>query len=88
MALTVSEEIEWVREVVECAYLLEIISMFPPHQQRHVRLQLSNVLKGVISQRLIPRIEGTGRVAAVEAVTVLSPRVNSKYGKTVATIPK
>ncbi|MEE4254418.1 MAG: type IV pilus twitching motility protein PilT [Desulfuromusa sp.] len=45
-----------------------IISMFPPHQQRHVRLQLSNVIKGVISQRLIPRIEGTGRVAAVEVM--------------------
>jgi len=45
-----------------------IISMFPPHQQRHIRLQLSNVLKGVISQRLIPRIEGTGRVAAVEVM--------------------
>ncbi len=46
-----------------------IISMFPPHLQRHVRLQLSNVLRGVISQRLIPRIEGTGRVAAVEVMT-------------------
>lgn len=45
-----------------------IISMFPPHQQRHVRLQLSNVLKGVVSQRLVPRIEGTGRVAAVEVM--------------------
>lgn len=45
-----------------------IISMFPPHLQRHIRLQLSNVLKGVISQRLIPRIEGMGRVAAVEVM--------------------
>ena len=45
-----------------------IVSMFPPHQQRHIRLQLSNVLKGVISQRLIPRIEGKGRVAAVEVM--------------------
>jgi len=45
-----------------------IISMFPPHQQRHIRLQLANVLKGVISQRLIPRIEGQGRVAAVEVM--------------------
>ncbi len=45
-----------------------IISMFPPHQQRHVRLQLSNVLKGVVSQRLVPRAEGTGRVAAVEVM--------------------
>ncbi len=48
--------------------ITRIISMFPPHQQRHIRLQLSNVLKGVISQRLIPRIEGKGRVAAVEVM--------------------
>ena len=48
--------------------IMRIISMFPPHQQRHVRLQLSNILKGVISQRLIPRIEGNGRVAAVEVM--------------------
>ncbi len=45
-----------------------IVSMFPPHQQRHIRLQLSNVLKAVISQRLIPRVEGKGRVAAVEVM--------------------
>jgi len=48
--------------------ITRIISMFPPHQQRHVRMQLANVLKGVVSQRLIPRIEGTGRVAAVEVM--------------------
>ena len=54
--------------------ITRIISMFPPHQQRHIRLQLSNVLKGVISQRLIPRIEGKGRVAAVE-VMVSTARV-------------
>ncbi len=48
--------------------IARIISMFPPHQQRHIRLQLSNVLKGVISQRLIPRMEGSGRVAAVEVM--------------------
>ena len=48
--------------------ITRIISMYPPHQQRHVRLQLSNILKGVISQRLIPRIEGNGRVAAVEVM--------------------
>jgi twitching motility protein PilT len=45
-----------------------IVSMYPPHHQRHVRLQLSNVLKGVVSQRLIPRLEGKGRVAAVEVM--------------------
>ncbi|MEA3545295.1 MAG: type IV pilus twitching motility protein PilT [Thermodesulfobacteriota bacterium] len=48
--------------------ITRIISMFPPHQQHHVRMQLANVLKGVISQRLVPRIEGTGRVAAVEVM--------------------
>ena len=54
--------------------ITRIVSMFPPHQQRHVRLQLSGVLKGVISQRLIPRAEGKGRVAAVE-VMVSTARV-------------
>jgi len=48
--------------------ITRIISMFPPHQQRHIRMQLANVLKGVISQRLIPRIGGQGRVAAVEVM--------------------
>ena len=54
--------------------ITRIISMFPPHQQRHIRLQLSGVLKGVVSQRLIPRSEGKGRVAAVE-VMVSTARV-------------
>jgi twitching motility protein PilT len=43
-----------------------IISVFPPHQQKQVRLQLGAVLKGVVSQRLVPRADGKGRVAAVE----------------------
>lgn len=42
-----------------------IIDVFPPHQQQQVRSQLANVLLGVVSQRLIPKIGG-GRVAAVE----------------------
>jgi twitching motility protein PilT len=45
-----------------------IIAVFPPHQQRQVRLQLASVLKGVISQRLMPRMSGVGRVAAVEVM--------------------
>jgi len=48
--------------------IARIVSMFPPHHQRHIRMQLSNVLRAVISQRLIPRIEGKGRVAAVEVM--------------------
>ena len=44
-----------------------IISVFPPHQQKQVRLQLSSIIKAVISQRLVPTKTG-GRVAAVEVM--------------------
>jgi twitching motility protein PilT len=47
-----------------------IISVFPPHQQKQVRIQLASVLRGVISQRLVPRADGKGRVAAVEIMRV------------------
>ncbi len=43
-----------------------IISMFPPHQQKQIRIQLASVLKAIVSQRLIPRSTGKGRVPAVE----------------------
>ena len=39
-----------------------IIAVFPPHQQKQIRLQLAAVLKAVISQRLVPRADGQGRV--------------------------
>ena len=45
-----------------------IIAVFPPHQQRQVRLQLASVLKAAVSQRLIPRADATGRVPAVEVL--------------------
>jgi twitching motility protein PilT len=45
-----------------------IIAVFPPHQQKQVRLQLASVLKAVISQRLLPRIDGKGRAPAVEVM--------------------
>jgi twitching motility protein PilT len=51
-----------------------IISVFPPFQQRQVRIQLAAVLRGVISMRLVPRIDGKGRVPATE-VMVASARV-------------
>jgi twitching motility protein PilT len=51
-----------------------IISVFPPHQQKQVRLQLGSTLRAVISQRLVPRADGRGRVAAVE-VLVCNGRV-------------
>ncbi len=45
-----------------------IIAVFPPHQQEQVRIQLASVLRAVISQRLIPRIDGLSRVPAVEVL--------------------
>ncbi len=52
-----------------------IIDIFPPYQQNQVRLQLSMTLAGVISQRLLPRIEG-GRVAARE-IMINTPAVSN-----------
>src|SRR5499426_3329306 len=45
-----------------------IISVFPPHQQKQIRLQLASVLKAVVSQRLMPRADGKGRAPAVEVM--------------------
>jgi len=45
-----------------------IIVVFPPHQQKQIRLQLASVLKAVVSQRLMPRLDGHGRVPAVEVM--------------------
>lgn len=43
-----------------------IISVFEPHHQKQIRLQLASVLKAIISMRLIPKADGKGRVPAVE----------------------
>jgi twitching motility protein PilT len=45
-----------------------IISVFPPHHQKQIRIQLSQVLKAVISLRLVPRADGMGRVPAAEVL--------------------
>jgi twitching motility protein PilT len=45
-----------------------IIAVFPPHQQKQIRLQLAQVLKSVISLRLMPRADGKGRVPAAEVL--------------------
>jgi len=45
-----------------------IIDVFPPHQQDQIRTQLANVLEAVVSQQLIPKIDGRGRVAAFEVM--------------------
>ncbi|MFQ5663336.1 MAG: type IV pilus twitching motility protein PilT [Terriglobia bacterium] len=45
-----------------------IIAVFPPPEQKQIRLQLAGTLKAVISQRLVQRADGTGRVPAVEVL--------------------
>jgi twitching motility protein PilT len=47
-----------------------IISVFPPHQQKQIRIQLASVLKAVISMRLLPKVDGQGRVPAAEIMRV------------------
>ncbi|MCX7641611.1 MAG: type IV pilus twitching motility protein PilT [Elusimicrobiales bacterium] len=50
-----------------------IIDLYPPHQQTQIRLQLSETLKGIISQRLIPSTKG-GRIVAVE-IMINTPHI-------------
>ena len=45
-----------------------IIDVFPPHQQQQIRVQFAAVLEAVISQQLMPTLEGDGRVAAFEVL--------------------
>ena len=45
-----------------------IIAVFPPPEQKQIRLQLASTLKAVISQRLVRRGDGQGRVPAVEVM--------------------
>ena len=54
--------------------ITRIISVFPEHQRDQARLIIASVLRGIVSQRLIPRADGLGMVPAVE-VLVASARV-------------
>ena len=49
-----------------------IIDVFPPYQQQQVRLQLSACLQGVISQKLVPRASGKGRIMVPEIMIATS----------------
>ena len=53
-----------------------IIDVFPPHQQQQVRVQLSSVIQAVISQQLLPRADGKGRVAAHE-IMISTPAIRN-----------
>lgn len=60
-----------------------VVDVFPPYQQQQIRVQLSNSLKGVVCQTLVPRADGKGRVAARE-VLLVTPAVGNliREGKT------
>jgi len=45
-----------------------VIGTFPPHQEQQIRDQLAAVITGIVSQRLIPKIGGEGRIPAVEVL--------------------
>ena len=53
-----------------------IIDVFPPHQQQQTRVQLSTTLQGVITQQLVPTVDGKGRVVAAE-VMVATPGIRN-----------
>ncbi len=53
-----------------------IIDVFPPHQQQQIRTQLSMTLIAVMSQQLLPRAGGSGRVMAIE-VMVPNPAIRN-----------
>ncbi|GAV25931.1 twitching motility protein PilT [Carboxydothermus islandicus] len=60
-----------------------IIDVFPPSQQQQIRVQLSTTIQGIVAQQLIPRMDGKGRVVAVE-VMVATPAIRNliREGKT------
>ncbi|TDT61970.1 type IV pilus twitching motility protein PilT [Fonticella tunisiensis] len=60
-----------------------IVDVFPPHQQQQIKVQLAAVLEGVISQQLLPRADGEGRVCALE-IMVATPAIRNliREGKT------
>ena len=51
-----------------------IIDVFPPHQQGQIRIQLANVLQGIVSQRLFVQSDSKGRIAATE-ILIQTPSV-------------
>lgn len=64
-----------------------IIDVFPPHQQGQIRIQLANVLQGIISQRLFPRRDTNGRIAATEIMVAVPAVTNLIRNEKVHQIP-
>jgi len=60
-----------------------IIDVFPPYQQQQIKVQLSTILQGVVSQQLLSRRDKQGRVAALE-IMITNPAIRNliREGKT------
>jgi len=69
-----------------------IIDFFPPHHQQQARVMLASTLRAAISQRLIPRADGNGRIAAAEVMVatgrvqdlILNPEETGKISDVIA----
>jgi twitching motility protein PilT len=69
-----------------------IIDFFPPHQHQQARAMIAGTLKGIISQRLVPTPDGSGRVAAVEVLVttgrardmIMDPEQTSRLREVIA----
>ncbi len=72
IAMTAAETGHLVMATLHAATAIQtverVIDVFPPHQQEQIRVQLANTLLGIISQQLIPRADGNGRVLACEVL--------------------
>ncbi|KXH87311.1 type IV pilus twitching motility protein PilT [Sporosarcina sp. HYO08] len=64
-----------------------MIDVFPPHQQAQIRIQIANVLQGIISQRLFVKKEGRGRVPATEVLIQVPAIANLIRSEKVHQIP-
>lgn len=60
-----------------------MIDVFPPHQQEQIRVQIAATIQGIVTQQLLPRVDGKGRAVACE-VLVPTPAVRNliREGKT------
>jgi twitching motility protein PilT len=60
-----------------------VIDVFPPNQQQQIRVQLASTLEGIVSQLLLPKADGSGRVPAIE-ILVMTPAIKNliREGKT------
>ena len=57
-----------------------LIDFFPPHMHQQVRAMIAGTLKGVVSQRLVPTADGSGRVAVLRGPADDRPRARHDHG--------